>query len=452
LRLPLTYDATKSCDPNIETQTPCIHEFYDTRVAYDPTIHRFIILSAVRHPVSQDGINDLIVRRFFAFAISRSEDPRDGFDTYISTENNYSDWPRIATAPGQLVVAHWACKNPDNNDPCGSGDHRTTPLDAIALRPEAYILNLSDLVKKTAVIRNWKLYPYQTDGSSILPVAHRGTTSGYTILAHYRVPEGNNGIELFRFKQPAKWNAIPKLQKADGDIPGGAFTGYGESLTLLNGQLYYAGALQTAGRVANTTPAQYVVRGLRLAVTQLTNGTFAVASCPGSGCLQFTFGLHDGNDPAGALWSYELPSMAVNAAGDMVVVHGRVPIFNLPASVGQEARYRVFYPDNRGLQDGTLLRGGSTVLKLVGCNDTKSVTANYFHTCLPGPFQDFATAAADPDGQSIWVAHAFADKTLGNYKFVNGKVTPYPLRSAPARAGPHASSCAQPASDLLAIS
>ena len=112
LRSPLTYDSAKSCDPNTGAQTPCINEFYDTRVAYDPTIHRFIILSAVRHPIFQDGINDLIVRRFFAFAISRSEDPRDGFDTYISTENNYSDWPRIATAPGQLVVAPLGVQEP----------------------------------------------------------------------------------------------------------------------------------------------------------------------------------------------------------------------------------------------------------------------------------------------------------------------------------------------------
>ena len=66
------------------------------------------------------------------------------------------------------------------------------------------------------------------------------------------MPEGSNGIELFRFKQPAKWNAIPKLQKADGDIPGGAFTGYGESLTLLNGQLYYAGALLDRGQGRRT--------------------------------------------------------------------------------------------------------------------------------------------------------------------------------------------------------
>src|SRR5262249_7997000 len=107
-RLPPSFDSTQSCAPG-SAADPCINEAYDTRVVYDPYAGRFVVLSAIRG-VQLDDTTSNVIRRFVAIAISRSEDPRDGFDQVMTTESNYSDWPRIATGDGVIVVAHSACK------------------------------------------------------------------------------------------------------------------------------------------------------------------------------------------------------------------------------------------------------------------------------------------------------------------------------------------------------
>jgi hypothetical protein len=205
--------------------------------------------------------------------------------------------------------------------------------------------------------------------------------------------------------------------------------GFLEGITIQNGALYFGAADQVAARVPNVAPARWRARGMRINLISASTA-FGLLPCPGSDCLTFTFGVHDGDDPASDVLSYELPSMAVTGAGDMVLLHGRVPV-TTTAPIGQEARYRVFYHDNRGLQDGAVLHAGSPVLKAVFCSSTPPETTptaeNYFHvdfskTCPQPAFQDYGTAFADPNGASIWFAHAFA--TPSGFKMVGGMVTP----------------------------
>ena len=42
-------NATLLCDPTTFSGKPCITQFYDTRVAYDPYAKRFMVLSAARY-------------------------------------------------------------------------------------------------------------------------------------------------------------------------------------------------------------------------------------------------------------------------------------------------------------------------------------------------------------------------------------------------------------------
>jgi hypothetical protein len=433
LRYPSNVDSTLECDPTTAPPaSPCITDFYDTRISYDHYRGRFVILSAARGfnlGTARGSEGDAIARRYLAVAVSKTEDPRDGFDQYITTESNYSDWPRLAINDGVLVSGHWGCKNPDDSDPCQDGDHKLVPLNTRALRPMAYVFNTDDMLAGQPAPRNWKIYPYQTHGGTLFPVIHHGPTQGFTYLVH---PVLATGFDLFRFSQPATdWVHLPQLTSATIDIAD-PFHGFGEGLHFQNGQLYFAGGIKMVDRVPNVSPERWRVSGTRIAVTPTSGGGFTVGPCPGNGCLQFNFGSIDQDDPYGDNWSYEMPSMAVNAAGDMFLVHGRAPLFTAKPA-GQEVRFRIYYNDSRGLQDGRLLQAGNTVLKDLYCSgtqlETTPVAENFIHfvyassTCAgQKDFQDYGTAAVDPDGLSFWMAHAYGDSN--GFKFVAGKVVP----------------------------
>ncbi|MES2772534.1 MAG: hypothetical protein V4722_00025 [Bacteroidota bacterium] len=108
-----------------------INEFYDLRVIYDDNSRRFIIVSAARNQlwINSDNIPDNkepFARRLVAFAVSKTEDPRDGFYQYMTTENNYRDWPRISINGNHLMIANNAA------DGMGSG-------------PVAYVISMNDV-------------------------------------------------------------------------------------------------------------------------------------------------------------------------------------------------------------------------------------------------------------------------------------------------------------------
>ena len=63
------------------------------------------------HRVTAAGIQTLYnsgpeARRYIAIAVSRSEDPRDGFNEYITTTSNYADWPLAAVGENGIVAGH----------------------------------------------------------------------------------------------------------------------------------------------------------------------------------------------------------------------------------------------------------------------------------------------------------------------------------------------------------
>ncbi len=431
-RYPANIGPDLQCDiTNARTPAPCINEFYDERIAYDPYRQRFFIQAAARGGVFLDEAKtadeNARARRYYAVAVSRTVDPRDGFEQWITTESNYTDWPRIASADGVLVTALNGCKGSDAV--CGKDEFADLPLMARAQRPMAVVFNMDDMIAAGERPRNWKIDPASVGGGgTVIPVIHRGPTDGWIYFIGQSRNAGES-VTLYRFKQPADWSTKPELKSATAALKGGT-SGFGEGATFQAGKLYFAGADRVAERKPNVEPERFMVRGVRIDVSSSATG-FALAPCPSQGCLVFEFGGHDMDDATGDLLSYELPSMTVNKAGDMLVVHGRTPV-KTAHPFPQEARYRIFYHDARGLRDGALLHAGTDVLTGVFCakpkSDTLPTAENFFHVhgaaegCSDQRHQDYASAVVDPDGTDFWLALAFAEKNT--FKFVAGKVTP----------------------------
>jgi hypothetical protein len=433
-RHPASFAGADQCDlTNARHPAPCINEFYDTRVFYDPYRGRFVILAPARGGTTYSDASTAehngLARRYYAIAVSRTEDPRDGFDQWMTTENNYSDWPRIASAEGLLVAAFWACKGTDAV--CGTRETgSTTPLMARTERPMATVYNMDDLIAGKPQPRSWDIDPDEVGGGGfVIPLAHRGPTNGWTYFIGQTRDNGGS-VTLYGFRQGADWSKKPELKHATTKIKGG-MGGFAEGAVFQSGKLYFAGADQVAKRTPNVAPARFMVRGVRIDVSTTANG-LTLPACPSAGCLIYSFGAHDGDDATGDLLSYEMPSMAVNKAGDMLIVHGRAPVM-MSKPIGQEVRYRIFYHDARGLRDGAVLHAGSDVLAAKFCTkqtfETVATPENFIHlqwpdaTCPHQPqFQDYGTAVVDANGTDFWVAHAFAQS--GAFKMAAGKVTP----------------------------
>ena len=146
---------------NINRYSPRqINEFYDTRVDYDPVSKRFAILSAAREGGTPDT-------RFYAFAVSKTEDPRDGFHQYMTTETNYRDFPRLTMNGDFLLVAHNASNGRADTD----GD-----------RPVLSAYHLPSLRQGVDDPPNWQYYSSDlNDAPRVFLVCHRGNMVGRDI-------------------------------------------------------------------------------------------------------------------------------------------------------------------------------------------------------------------------------------------------------------------------------
>ena len=123
----------------------CMSDFYDTRVEYDKRGRRFVIIAQMRnaiktrylsanptenyssnpdpkyaghtmiqgsytdgdrHSFTSDPKYGLMARRFKVIAISKTDDPRAGFDTYILLHNDMKDWPMMSINGDWLILAN----------------------------------------------------------------------------------------------------------------------------------------------------------------------------------------------------------------------------------------------------------------------------------------------------------------------------------------------------------
>jgi hypothetical protein len=409
----------KPCDSPDYPQTTsgkrfCIASFYDTRVFFDSTSNRFFIISNSRHPLWEDPTQKFgecsyynvplssvsntrtckkikdntctlsssaycdLPRRYVAFAVSKTEDPRDGFHQYMITENNFRDWPWMAVNGNAFIVTHKGASEAD------------------AAAPVATVFSVN-AVKSGDQHPPYFRYYSQDVGElkAVLPPAHYKNAAGLSFL----LGSAEKRVDIFAFPQPSDpWTAPPLLKTS---------VNLSEKASIFNA-VYRAGKLYL---IANKLVEEdgeakrYSVRLVRIPIEQPSASSIQASTASAKGFLDWFFGRNAPGDSSGSRISYEQPALAVNKNGDVLFAYGRYP-FSPQNSLKPEARYTVWYANEAKQRRSRLLREGTAA---------NSETIN---SAL-----DYTTAVVDPsDDATFWMALPFAD---GNgYKTVIGKVTP----------------------------
>lgn len=372
------------CDVSDPTPDfPCVEEFYDTRSMYDPFHERFVILSAARHHLWPSQEHGEFSRRFIAIAVSRTEDPRDGFHQWMPTWSNVRDWPWMGINGDFLIVAH---KGKSSLDPPG---------------PVAAVFHLPSMILGNKNPPHFEYTATDFGGNiTVSPVKHYPGESFLTFM----VRRGKGSVrEIFAFAPPSDpWKA-PALMKTSVPIRAGIGS-IRDSVTFRKGRLHYA-SVQDLGEY------NYVTYVVRIPVWQTENG-IASSSDPEKGFYDRFVSL-DSFPTLEHRISREVSSSAVNSRGDMLIAYGRYSSTGSP-KILPEVRYAVWYHDE-------VFPRWSQVLKAGELHPVREGEEIPFYARL-----DYTAVAVDPaDGLSFWIAHEYGASSMpSDFKMVVGKVTP----------------------------
>jgi hypothetical protein len=392
-------DAVAACDlTKYPPQLPCVNEFYDTRCTYDPKTRRFFICSAARNqiwPGNPGGGYDILGRRYFAFAVSKTEDPRDGFRIWFWNDNKrIADWPYIAVNGDNFIVTH-------HTEQSG--------------KPLAYVFSVAAMLQGKSSLPHWTYNASDVGGNeaTLVPVTHHGDTGGLT----YLVRPGST-FEIFAFPgSPAGGAARPQLLATSVAL-GAAPSMLRAGAIYRGGEIYFTCMTKITERVADQGGPRMSVRLVRIPVTKLSATSIKASADKSAGFLDHVFGRNAPEDAPDDLVSYELPALAVNRNGAMVMVYGRVGV-TTQTPLFPEARYSVYYPYEATQRRSRVLQKGDFLPTSVHAGETKATGAHYFDK---GGI-DYASAVVDPaDDLTVWMIHEFANKTRNGYKTVVGAV------------------------------
>lgn len=321
----------KRCNDRSYPQTPtgqryCVVRFYDLRAYFDAGADRFILVAHARNLLWNDVWNSTgqftnmvgtcgvytvspgknapfpdpahcpLARRYAVFAISKTEDPRDGFHTYAVTENNYQDfpWASVNAEGNTLVIGH-------------KGVEMVQGMSAMVFR-------LSDLRAGSPTPAYYKLYRQDTGGHlNPSPIVHHGAASalgGRTLLLGSAKLANASRLDVFALAVPTSQGGKPPMLKTSIIVPGVELT-HNE----LRNSVYRNGMLHMAWEAY--PPGDSVVH-IRVARVPLAfNGsTYSLSTAPANGYRVAWIGK---TDPVHATLHDQDPSIAVNRNGDVVV-------------------------------------------------------------------------------------------------------------------------------------
>lgn len=413
----------KPCDSSDYPQTTsgnrfCMAEFYDTRVLFDAVSKRFFIIANVRHPLWQgdpyesggcayytvdpSDVSDTsicvqetlerknvctlvtnkycdLARRYVAFAVSKTEDPRDGFHQYMITENNNRDFPWMAVNGDAFVAAH-------------QGDESKTG-------PVATVFSVRALKTGERHPPYFRYYSKDVnDVQAVMPPTHHQNAAGLTFLLGKN--EGKR-LDIFAFPQTNDPWTAPSLLKT--------FVNFSKEKPSVVGAVYRQNRIYLVDPYMVETKGKserWSVRVVRIPIEKTSTTSIKASTSASNGFFDQFFGRNAGSDSSGDRISYERPSIAVNKSGDMLFGYGRYP-FVSEKTLYPEARYTLWYANEAKQRRSYLLREGEAAT-------TRTINDQI----------DYTTAVVDPaDDTSFWVALPYVD-SKGKYKTVVGKISP----------------------------
>ena len=425
-----------NCDPDAKDANgrplpPAVREFYDTRVHFDPVSRRFFIFAPARTTkfistttnleCFEEGDNcpntnkadNPFNRRYWAFAVSKTEDPRDGFHQWMSTEAYIADGPEFTVNQGLMVVAKYV-----------KTEYRD--IQPIGMKPLVYVFSVEDLLQGRAYPRSHKLFrpdfPSYTKGD-VCPVTHYGDTAGRTFFVK---GEGIGGINVFSFKNPSDWRNFPSVDHTPATLVVGGENVYvsnpwqAEHPKFRDGKIYFTWVKHVVEPVPNGKNGLYAIWLVRMPLKALSTKPAASVN-KADGFLNHLFLNNAADDDPDDKVSYERPTITVNKEGHMVILFCRVG-YDTKDTLHPEARYIVYYADDRGLRGSQVLRKGefTPMWKNPDHPKPRQLTIK-----TPNDQLDYQTAVVDPsDDRTVWMISEYADKEANGYKTVVGKVTP----------------------------
>jgi hypothetical protein len=428
------YPPSVNCDPDAADTKgrplpPGVREFYDTRVHFDPESRRFFIFAPARttklldkktnSACSKEGgdcINtskqdNPFNRRYWAVAVSKNEDPREGFHQWMSTEAYIADGPEFSVNRGVMVITKYS----ENAD-----------IQPIGMKPAAYALCVTDLLAGNRYPRSHKLFrpDFPSYGKGELsPVTQYGSSNDRTFL----VESHDFEIVVYSFKNPVEWQNFPPVDRTSATIvtPGGTPIRIGhlwqrEHPKYRDGKIYFTSAKVVEPREPNVRNPLLAVRVFRLPLKNLSTTPMASVN-PADGFLYHLFGTNAPDDSPGDKVSYEQPTVAVNKEGHMVILFCRIG-FDTNEVLHPEARYSVYYSDERGPRSSRIIRKGDFTLTWENPDDPEprqqTIRSPYY-------LLDYQTAVVDPaDDRTVWMISEYGDAATKAYKTVVGKVIP----------------------------
>jgi hypothetical protein len=325
-----------------------------------------------------------------------------------------------------MIGHHW-----DESDKHGSAN------DKEGFKPILRFFDVNALKHGHTHPPSWKVYLPGIDHDRVIPVNHYGDSGDWTYIV--KRPSYGKVIDIYFTETPSSdLFYFPDLQKTSVTL--------GDTVTMLrtpavfgNGKLHLVCVKKELDRSCNNHPPRYSVRVIRIPIEIIDPGLPGTTPQPQAsidpvkGFIDDTIGTIALEDAEGDLVSCELPAIAVNRYGHMLIVYGRVGV-DTADPLGQEARYSVWYDDVRGLQHSNILKAGETLL--TSSHTCEIAPGSYMTELAPTatsyhdhPFVvQSVNADVDPmDDESIWMIHTYANLIAGHFRTVVGKVKPTPL-------------------------
>ena len=391
-----------------------IDRAYDTRVLYSERYDRFIILAALRNQVYKKSLfgsdecsisdSELDVCeqgaiRLVAFAISKTEDPRDGFYQYVKLENNYRDFPQVAVDRVMLVFAH--------GDPHGNKMGSSS----------ASFVSLRDLKSGEPAPRSFSI-PYlpASEGNPVRVIPCTNQLGPERFFFFIR-PVGDEVRFYYLDYRPEGagmnwvWDNSPNQLTFFGSINTGSKFDVAPRYARLRYWLdsnkppyiYFTGMKRA--ETLNDQP-RYQTHFFRIPLNRKNlpfGSQWGVVS--NSELIHHIWELREPEDNSDDIISYEIPSVDINFKGDMCVSYSRVGVnVELP----QEVRYNIIPHENGAISKSTVLQEGVETVLLNGVGDSYVDQADDDDV-----FLDYSWVCADPDNiNRFWIAHAYAFRNL----------------------------------------